>query len=550
MKQYSGRYSQKVLQKIILPACMFLIAGIINAGLAQNQNLSNGVVFDGEPYLAINPNNSQHLVVAWMGFVPFQRIQIKVRVSFDGGQNWGNTTRIPHISNIFSSADPSLTFDNAGNVYLAYVDFNALRDSGAVYVRRSTDGGITWGNPSEVIDIHAEPGKKPIDRPWLVADQSNGIHQGNLYITTMNAKGASAPFHPYFMTSADQGNHWQPWRYADTSGWSAGFLISQPMPSPVVGADGVFHCAYPSWVLSQNPKPQYLLASSTDAGQHFSHHTIFDTPDVFSDSLAKKGYLLIANPANADHLAFFYLDVLHGDADVFMRETLDSGASWSSPLRINDDPVGNNRMQDLLWADFDRDGDLAVCWRDRRNAPDSTYATDSEIWCASRRKDAADFSPNFPISDAAVPYDSVLASSGNDFMNVKLRNDTLYAVWGDVRTGKLNIWFEKRALPDPSPVAIAQPVSETLPEKPQLRQNYPNPFNPATKIRYSLPKAGFVTLKIFDILGTEIQTLVNEKQVAGQYSVVFDAKNLASGIYFYRLAAGNFVQTRKAILLR
>jgi len=83
-----------------------------------------------------------------------------------------------------------------------------------------------------------------------------------------------------------------------------------------------------------------------------------------------------------------------------------------------------------------------------------------------------------------------------------------------------------------------------------LIQNYPNPFNPTTTIGYALPTTGVVTLKIFNILGQEVQTLVDEKQVAGQYSVIFDAKNLASSIYFYRLNAGDFVQTRKAILMR
>ncbi len=563
MKQYKlnpglFQYSHPLL----LTAGILLLTGIIHTLFADNQNLSNGVVFDGEPYLAINPNNSQHLVVAWMGYFPLQRIQIKVRVSFDGGQSWSSTSRIPHVSAGFTSADPSLAFDNGGNVYLAYIDFNTQMDSGAVYVRRSIDGGLSWGVPAEVIGMHSDPGKKPIDRPWLVADQSNGTYQGNLYLTTMNARGASGPFHPYFMKSIDQGSSWSPWRYADTTGWLAGFLIPQPMPSPAVAANGTFHCAYPSWVIPQNPNPQYILATSTNAGNHFSYHTIFDTPDVFSDSLAKKGYLLIADPVDANHLAFFYLSPLYGDADVVLRESFDNGNSWSSPLRINDDPIGNNRMQDMLWADFDTDGDLVVCWRDRRNAPDSSYATASEIWCACRRRDSTTFSPNFSISDSLVPYDSVLAASGNDFMSVKLMNDTLYAVWGDVRTGKLNVWFEKRALPDSQVVAIGRPTPELVPVSLKLRQNYPNPFNPVTAISYQLPAVSQVQLEIYNTIGQRVRTLVNRRQAAGRYTVQWDGRNdasqpVASGVYVYRLTVGQSsslslprVQTRKMVLLR
>ncbi len=83
-----------------------------------------------------------------------------------------------------------------------------------------------------------------------------------------------------------------------------------------------------------------------------------------------------------------------------------------------------------------------------------------------------------------------------------------------------------------------------------LSQNYPNPFNPTTIIEYSIPKAEKVTLKIYDVLGREIRTLVNNEQIQGKYSVEFNAGNLASGVYFYRLEAGNFAQTKKLILLK
>jgi hypothetical protein len=83
-----------------------------------------------------------------------------------------------------------------------------------------------------------------------------------------------------------------------------------------------------------------------------------------------------------------------------------------------------------------------------------------------------------------------------------------------------------------------------------LEQNYPNPFNPSTTIRYQLPQSATVSLKIYDVLGREVQTLVNERQAAGQYSVPFNADGLASGVYFYRLQAGSFVQTKKMMLIK
>ncbi|MDX2128160.1 MAG: T9SS type A sorting domain-containing protein [Chloroherpetonaceae bacterium] len=84
----------------------------------------------------------------------------------------------------------------------------------------------------------------------------------------------------------------------------------------------------------------------------------------------------------------------------------------------------------------------------------------------------------------------------------------------------------------------------------ELAQNYPNPFNPATTIRYSVPSVENVSLKIYDVLGREVATLVNTRQTAGNYSVTFNAANLSSGVYFYRLQTGSFSTTRKMMLIK
>jgi len=83
-----------------------------------------------------------------------------------------------------------------------------------------------------------------------------------------------------------------------------------------------------------------------------------------------------------------------------------------------------------------------------------------------------------------------------------------------------------------------------------LEQNYPNPFNPSTKIKYSIPQTSNVIIKVYDILGNEIETLVNEEKQTGTYEVTWYAENLPSGVYFYRLQAGSFVETKKMVLLK
>ena len=93
-------------------------------------------------------------------------------------------------------------------------------------------------------------------------------------------------------------------------------------------------------------------------------------------------------------------------------------------------------------------------------------------------------------------------------------------------------------------------VSKEIPENYIIHQNYPNPFNPTTTIRYEIPAQSIETLKVYDALGREISILVNKELNIGKYEIEFDASSLSSGIYFYNLRAGNFVSTKKSILLK
>jgi hypothetical protein len=105
------------------------------------------------------------------------------------------------------------------------------------------------------------------------------------------------------------------------------------------------------------------------------------------------------------------------------------------------------------------------------------------------------------------------------------------------------LWIEVEALTDVR-------STDKIPQDYLLQNNYPNPFNPSTTINYQLPKQSYITLKVFDVLGREVATLVNRVEEQGYKSVNFDASKLSSGIYYYRLQAGNYAETKKLLLLR
>ena len=139
-------------------------------------------------------------------------------------------------------------------------------------------------------------------------------------------------------------------------------------------------------------------------------------------------------------------------------------------------------------------------------------------------------------------------SKGNLYLSGMVTHDFIFDTISGIG-GNYNLFLAK--LGSGEPVSVGDGSNSDLAvDDFGLMQNYPNPFNPSTTISYEIPDQSFVSLKVYDVLGNEVETLVNEERSAGRYSAVFDASKLASGIYLYRLRAGSFFQVRKMILVR
>ena len=153
-----------------------------------------------------------------------------------------------------------------------------------------------------------------------------------------------------------------------------------------------------------------------------------------------------------------------------------------------------------------------------------------------------------PLYDADPNYPNIVATSKtNHFCKISITGDNLD--FAAINSSGHQIDMFTMTLTD-----IEENVNE-LPTEFALEQNYPNPFNPSTKIKYEIPGQAqnnnlYVTLKIYDVLGCEVATLVNEAQPPGNYEVTFEANNLSSGVYYYQLKSGSFTMTKKMMLLR
>jgi len=127
------------------------------------------------------------------------------------------------------------------------------------------------------------------------------------------------------------------------------------------------------------------------------------------------------------------------------------------------------------------------------------------------------------------------------YSSVYAQDHSIYTLRGFIINGQLY---------GDTTLTLVNTISTNIPDKYSLSQNYPNPFNPVTRIRYDLPRAGVVKLGVYDVMGREVETLVNERQTAGSYEATFDGSRFASGVYFYRLTAEGYGETRKMLMIK
>jgi len=470
-----------------------------------NTNISNAIAFDGEPYIAVNPVNEQNLVAAWMGEQYTGgtfKIAITIRSSFDGGNTWSTAVYLPHANVTFGSADVSLAFDKTGLLYLCYIDFDQTNSTGGDYVTRSLNGGLTWDNATEAIDVSDAPGKAPVDRPWMVVDKSNTPNAGTIYITSKPAYWIPPPNRNYYTVSTDSGHTWSAIANVDGGNYLVGNIIAQPMAAPVTTINGNFCAVYPSYLSSQNINAAFYLATSKNKGQSLSYTTVYTGTATPVDTNLKSGYRLAACATDSNKLAFVAVDGTLGEADVYALHSNNGGQTWSGKIKVNDDSSGTGKDHDMAWASYNEVGTLAITWRDRRNA-DTTgfWGAGYDFYYATSTDNGATFSANQLLSSQFIGFDSVIADKGNDFMSCSYVADTLYTVWGDTRSGKMNIYFAKTL------VSIDSTVGITLLQGEEPKWSvYPTPVSTKLNVTVDVSLLG-KQMAVYDVTGRKISAL-------------------------------------------
>jgi len=500
------------MKKPLIAFIALLLVSTFSFG--QNTLVSSGQIFEGEPYLVLSPQNPQHLVAAWMGFQFNQEVVIKSAVSEDGGQTWSTPIWQAHQQSGNSSADVSMAYDAQGNLYMAYLDYdNANFSNGAIICRKSTNAGISWGPAVIARDISSCPNQLCVDRPWIAVDPLTG----SIVITSMNAKQpllVQAPFHPYIATSTDQGATFT-LQLLDEAPFLAGSAIPQPMPSSAFANNGDFMAIYPSYEPSQSILPRLVEVSKANGALFYDYAIAFQGLGFgTSNDSIKSGPHLAIDPNNANRASFTFMTEVYGDPDIAMIEKING--QWSAPMRVNNDAQANGALQDLAWCTYDTDGELGVCWRDRRNGTPNTYSSPTEIACRIRSQ--GNWSEEIFISPL-IAHDSILLQNGNDFLNVQFYQNKLYTIWGDVRSGSLKIYLNVYDQND-STNSISVISDE--------RQVFPNPSS--SQIKLASSRVG----QAFSIIDQQGRVVISGKV---SEEAVIALENLAKGTYVLKIGS-------------
>jgi hypothetical protein len=223
-----------------------------------------------------------------------------------------------------------------------------------------------------------------------------------------------------------------------------------------------------------------------------------------------------------------------GNINIRGRQSTDAGVSYAPAVDIAANPNVDEYWMSLntYSAGFD-----FIYYSDSLQSGTPTNGTDKIGYAYSFYSGSGFSTPTF------ISHHPPFWSSANfKPALIELPNLDCGIVWAGMNGSAYGLYFNRYSYTVNIGNQGETPVSYNL------SQNYPNPFNPATKINFSIPKGEFVSLKVYDILGREVSTLVNKQMTVGTYSIDFDASKLSSGVYFYRLDAGSFTQTKKMIV--
>lgn len=533
-----------------------IIALLIFTGVNYSQTPSFRIfpsdsVHQTEPLIVVSPLNPMIMFATAATFDTISVFRSEgVYLSTNGGLNWTgtNTCNGTPINN--HGGDPGIAIDRYGIFILSHIGY---AQPNGVFAHYSTNMGANW---SAAYTISLTSQNPPEDKGTLTTDNSpSSPFFGRTYISGVNYVS------PYPVLLA----------YTTNSGlnWSSYTAINNPPPGRCSGGDvetGPDGEVYDAWARVSATLPNTEINAgfgySSDGGVNWTiNQNVFAMNGINGVLTSKDGIRvnglpkLITDISNSPRRGWVYMFTTEknnapagSDPDILMHRSTNKGQTWSVGIRVNQDPVNNGKIQYFPAPCVDSTGAVNVLYYDDRN----TSSDSAEVYM-SRSTDGGNTWYDFVVSDRRFQPRKIFGSGyQGDFICMTSTRNKLFPVWMANYSGKYQIWT---TIIDINAIGI-QKISSEVPKNFLLSQNYPNPFNPVTKIRFQVPPSkgsgGMILahLAVFDVLGKEVTTLVNQQLFPGEYEVEWNALNYPSGVYYYRLISGEFSFTKKMVLLK
>jgi hypothetical protein len=424
--------------------------------------------------------------------------EIYYKRSTDTGVSWGADTRL--TNNIFYSMYPSITVSGS----VVHIVWSDLRNGNyEIYYKRSTDAGVSWGTDTRLTNNTAFS-----EYPSVTVSGSV------VHLVWRDERDGN--YEIYYKRSTDAGVSWG----ADTR-LTNDTSFSQ---SSSVTVSGSF--VHVVWRDNRDGNYEIYYKRSTDWGVSWGADTrLTNNPaDSWRPSVSVSG----------SEVHVVWEDRRDGNLEIYYKRSTDGGTSWGTDTRLT------NNSDESWFSSVAVSGSVVhVVWHDHRDLSDGIYYKRS--------------------IDVGVSWgtDTHLTnnSASSEYPSVAVSGSAVHVIWSDYRDGNWEIYYKR----DPSGNLVEiKNISSEIPSSYSLQQNYPNPFNSMTNIRFEivntplnpLSRGEMISLKVFDITGKEVATLVNEQLNPGTYEVTFDASMFTSGIYFYRLTAGDYSETKRMMLIK
>lgn len=508
------------------------IADIIRQGDPYRLYPSN--THQTEPFAAVDPADPNHIFVSGntTQLTPFF-ISEGIYVSTDGGSTWRGTDTCSGAAVNSHGGDPGITIDAQGRyvlVRLGRAPFYGL------FSHTSSDKGLTW-SAAEQITNH------DLERANVAADVYPGSpYYGRIYATYVRF---APPYAVYITYSDNAGATWAaPVPVNNPSRRNAGVDIAVKKNGEV----------YLSWAGVANSSPfQELTLGFGKSSNGGSTWTVKDSIYAMNgitgtmpskQNIRVNGYprISVDNSSGTNSGSIYIVTTQKNiapagsDPDLILHCSRDNGTTWLPARRVNGDALNNGKTQYFPALDVDAAGGVNIMYYDDRlTTNDST-----NVFLARSTDGGMSFSEMELTNGAFKPEPVGGLGQGYQGDNIALQYTfgKLLPVWMDNRNGRYQLYSVPLQVVNTS-IEENSDVASGF----ELMQNYPNPFNPSTTISFNIDRASYVELSVYDVLGREVAVLISENMEAGRHSKEFNAAGLNSGIYYYRLRAGNLAAT-------